>query len=245
MMFPEEPRKNLLLISSSTVYGRGYLDHVESEIHSVLAGLDRVLFVPFALYDRDAYTAKAKHRFRQMGFLLESVHENLAQRPVKEAQAIFIGGGNTFRLLKALYDYDLLETIRDRVDAGVPFIGSSAGSIVACPTLKTTKDMPVVQPPSFDALHLVNFQISPHYLDPDPNSRHMGETQEERIMQYLEENDRPVVGLREGTLLRVHRGSIVLRGDSSARIFRRGCKPAEVPPDTDLSGATAATMRTQ
>src|SRR5215471_5046471 len=244
MMFSEEPRKNLLLVSSSTVYGRGYLDHVESEIRGALAGLERVLFVPFALYDRDAYAAKAKHRFRQMGFVLESVHENPGQRPVKEAQAIFIGGGNTFRLLKALYDYDLLETIRNRVEAGVPFIGSSAGSIVACPTLKTTKDMPVVQPPSFDALHLVNFQISPHYLDPDPNSTHMGETQEERIIQYLEENDRPVVGLREGTMLRVHQGSIVLQGDSSARVFRRGHRPAEVPPGTDLSGV-AATMGTQ
>lgn len=245
MMFPEEPRRNLLLVSSSTVYGRGYLDHVESEIRGMLAGLERVLFVPFALYDRDAYAAKAKHRFHQMGFVLESVHENAGQRPVKDAQAIFIGGGNTFRLLKALYDYDLLETIHDRVEAGVPFIGSSAGSIVACPTLKTTKDMPVVQPPSFDALHLVNFQISPHYLDPDPNSTHMGETQEERIIQYLEENDRPVVGLREGTMLRVHQGSIVLRGDSSARVFRRGHRPAEVPPGTDLSGFAAATMGTQ
>jgi dipeptidase E len=246
MLCPEEPRKNLLLISSSTVYGRGYLDHAESEIRSMLAGLDRVLFVPFALYDRDAYAAKAKRRFRQMGFVVESVHESLTQRAVEEAQAIFIGGGNTFRLLKALYDYDLLKTIHDRVEAGVPFIGSSAGSIVAGPTLKTTKDMPVVQPPSFDALHLVNFQISPHYLDPDPSSTHMGETQEERIMQYLEENDRPVVGLREGTLLRVHHGSIVLRGDSSARIFRRGHRPTEVPPDSDLSTAAGtAAMRTQ
>ncbi|HKD14171.1 MAG TPA: dipeptidase PepE, partial [Candidatus Angelobacter sp.] len=154
---------------------------------------------------------------------------------VDKSEAIFIGGGNTFRLLKALYDYDLVETIRKTVESGVPYIGSSAGSIVACPTLKTTKDMPVVQPPSFDALHLVNFQISPHYLDPDPNSTHMGETQEERIMQYLEENDRPVVGLREGTLLRIQKGAIVLRGSCNARIFRRGSPPVEVSPDTDLT----------
>jgi len=159
----------------------------------------------------------------------------LPKRLIEKAEAIFIGGGNTFRLLKALYDYDLLETIRGRVEEGVPYIGSSAGSIVACPTLKTTKDMPVVQPPSFDALHLVNFQISPHYLDPDPNSTHMGETQEERIMQYLEENDRPVVGLREGTLLRIQKGTILLRGSCSARIFRRGNPPVEVSPDTDLT----------
>jgi len=235
MFASEDPRQNLLLVSSSTIYGRGYLDHVESEIRSILAGIERVVFVPFALHDRDAYAAKAKHRFTQMGFSLESAHQGVPRQRAQEAQAIFIGGGNTFRLLKALYDCDLLQTIRDRVEAGVPFIGSSAGSIVACPTLKTTKDMPVVQPPSFDALGLVNFQISPHYLDPDPNSTHMGETQEERIMQYLEENDRPVVGLREPTMLRVSNGSVILHGSVNARIFRRGHAPVEVPPGTNLT----------
>src|SRR5260370_7205072 len=150
------------------------------------------------------------------------------------AQAIFIGGGNTFRLLKALYDYDLLEVIRSRVEQGVPFIGSSAGSIVACPTLKTTKDMRVVQPPSFDALRLVDFQISPHYLDPDPASTHMGETQEERINQFLEENDRAVIGLREGTLLRIENGGILLKGSTRARIFRPGYPPVEKKPGLRL-----------
>src|SRR5262245_5030364 len=236
MLSSQSLAKQLLLISSSTVYGRGYLDHAEGDIRDVLGSAHRVLFIPFALFDRETYAAKARERFRRMGYDLESAHSvSDPQRLVADADAIFIGGGNTFRLLKALYDYDLLRSLRDRVEQGTPFIGSSAGSIVACPTLKTTKDMPVVQPPSFDALHLVNFQISPHYLDPDPNSTHMGETQEERIAQYLEENDKPVVGLREDTLLRVHQGSIVLRGDSSARIFRRGHRPAEVPPDTDLS----------
>ena len=236
MLESEDSNKNLLLISSSTVFGRGYLDHVENDIHELLGHRRRVVFLPFALYDRDAYAAKAAQRFARMGFALESVHVTPAPpRLVEGADAIFIGGGNTFRLLKALYDYDLLEPVRRRVQEGVPFIGSSAGSIVACPALKTTKDMPVVQPPSFDALGLVNFQISPHYLDPDPNSTHMGETQEERILQYLEENDRPVVGLREPTLLRVLNGSIQMRGSTSARIFRRGHPPVEVPPGTDLT----------
>jgi dipeptidase E len=238
MLIPEDPAKKLLLISSSTVYGRGYLDHVESDIRDVLGAAQRVLFIPFALFDREAYVAKARERFRRMGLVLESVHSAAApQRLVEGADAIFIGGGNTFRLLKALYDHELLAPIRKRVEQGIPFIGSSAGSIVACPTLKTTKDMPVVQPPRFEALHLVNFQISPHYLDPDPKSTHMGETQEERIVQYLEENDRPVVGLRESTVLRIQSGSIVLRGECNARIFRRGHPPAEVPPDTDLTAA--------
>jgi len=232
----EHPAKNLLMISSSTIYGHGYLDHVESEIRDLLGSIRRVAFVPYALYDRDAYSAKARERFHRMDVELESVHSVSDPRHVIEkAEAIFIGGGNTFRLLKGLYDYDLLEAIRRGVEAGVPFIGSSAGSIVACPTLKTTKDMPVVQPPSFDSLRLVNFQISPHYLDPDPNSTHMGETQEERIMQYLEENDLPVVGLRESTMLRVKNGDVTLRGGTSARIFRRGTPPVEVPPETSLT----------
>src|SRR5258708_7227016 len=198
MLIAENPAADLILISSSTIYGHGYLDHVESEISGLLKGIPRVAFVPYALYDRDAYAAKVRERFQRMGVALESVHSApVPQRLIEDAEAIFIGGGNTFRLLKVLHDYDLLGPIRRRVERGVPFIGSSAGSIVSCPTLKTTKDMPVVQPPSFDALHLVNFQISPHYLDPDPASTHMGETQEERIMQYLQENDLLVLVLRE------------------------------------------------
>jgi dipeptidase E len=121
------------------------------------------------------------------------------------------------------------------VEAGMPYIGSSAGSIVACPSLKTTKDMPIVQPPSFNALGLVNFQISPHYLDPDPASTHMGETQEERILQFLEENEAPVVGLREGAMLRVENDVVTLKGAAGARIFRRGAPPAEVAPGAELA----------
>src|SRR5437868_9806034 len=136
---------------------------MKSPICSVAS--DAPYFVPFALYDRNAYAAKAQERFHRMGIALESAHSaSSPRRLLEEAEAIFIGGGNTFRLLKALYDHDLLKPICRRVESGVPYIGSSAGSIVACPSLKTTKDMPVVQPPSFDALHLVNFQISPHFL---------------------------------------------------------------------------------
>jgi len=171
-----------------------------------------------------------------MGLSLMSVHDvSNMPRALDEADAIFVGGGNTFRLLKGLQDNDLLSPIRRCVAAGVPFIGSSAGSIVACPSLKTTKDMPVVQPSCFEALNLVPFQISPHYLDPDPTSKHMGETQEERIAQFLEENDEPVVGLREGSMLRVEDGTVTLRGPNTARIFRRGKEPREAAPDTELS----------
>jgi dipeptidase E len=147
---------------------------------------------------------------------------------------VFIGGGNTFRLLKSLYDFDLIERLRQRVAEGMPYIGSSAGSNVAGPTIKTTKDMPIVQPPSFEALGLVPFQISPHFLDPDPNSTHMGETQEERILQFLEENDTTVAGLREGAMVRVENGSTTLKGSAGARIFRKGLEPEEVQPGAQL-----------
>src|SRR5207302_4664754 len=223
--------KRLLLISNSTLHGSGYLDHAEKEIRDFVGDRSRVIFVPFAVHDWKAYAGKVQERFRDMGLALTSVHDlsNMG-RAIAEAELIFVGGGNTFRLLKRLYDHDLLDPIRRRVAAGTPYIGSSAGAIVAGPTLKTTKDMPVVEPPSFEALGLVPFQISPHYLDPDPTSSHMGETQEERISQFLEENDAPVVGFREGAFLRVDGESVFLGGESGARIFLRGRAAAEAQP---------------
>jgi dipeptidase E len=231
----EGETKRVLLISNSTLYGSGYLDHAENEIRDFLGNVRRVLFIPFALYDRNGYAAMARERFRKMDYDLQSIHTAVdARQGVSDAEAIFIGGGNTFRLLKALYEFDVLDAIRRRVGQGMPYVGSSAGSNVAGPTIKTTKDMPIVQPPSFAALGLVPFQISPHYLDPDPNSRHMGETQEERILQFLEENDTPVVGLREGAIVRVANGATILRGSSGARIFRKGYDPVETQPGAKL-----------
>ena len=235
-MTTENDRRRLLLISNSTQHGSGYLDHAEEEIRDLIGSSKRAIFVPFALQDRRAYAEKAAQRLRSLGLALESVHDvSNPIRAVAKAEVIFVGGGNTFRLLKGLYDYGLLEPIRRAVAAGALYIGSSAGSIVAGPSLKTTKDMPIVQPHSFDALALVPFQISPHYLDPDPYSTHMGETQEERILQFLEENDTPVIGLREGSMLRIENDTVTLKGSGSARIFRLGVLPAEVPPCSQLS----------
>ena len=225
----------ILLISNSTVYGRGYLDHAEDQIKSFLGPAKTILFFPFALFDRDDYVAKAKARFGAMGYALTSAHQtDNPSESIEKADAIFIGGGNTFRLLKALQDLELLEPIRRTVWSGVPYIGSSAGSNVAGPTIKTTKDMPIVQPRSFDSLGLVPFQISPHYQDPDPNSKHMGETQEERILQFLEENETTVVGMREGAWLLCEKGAVTLRGEAGARIFRRGQVPVEARPGDDI-----------
>lgn len=223
--------KRVLLISNSTLYGSGYLDHAEREIRSFLGDVRTVLFVPYALYDRDAYAATAQERFARMGYTVESIHKaGNPEQAANNAESIFIGGGNTFRLLKALYDNNVLNAIRERVKNGMPYIGSSAGANVAGPTIKTTKDMPIVQPQSFDALGLVPFQISPHFQDPDPNSTHMGETQEERIRQFLEENDTPVFGLREGAMVRVEHGTMILKGSTGARIFRKGLDPVETLP---------------
>src|SRR6266446_1297326 len=223
--------RRLLLISNSTLHGGGYLDHAEEEIRNFVGEAAKTIFVPFAVHDWGIYAAKAQERCRDMGFSLTSIHDlSNMPRAIDEADVIFIGGGNTFRLLNGLYNHDLLGPIRRRIRAGMPYIGSSAGSIVAGPTLKTTKDMPIVEPASFEALALVGFQISPHYLDPDPTSRHMGETQEERISQFLEENDAPVVGLREGAFLRVDGESVFLGGESAARIFRRGRAAVEAQP---------------
>src|SRR6476660_3213171 len=228
-------KKRVLLISNSTLYGSGYLDHAAAEIRDFLGDLKHVLFVPFALYDRDSYAGTAKERFNRLGYDLTSIHN--APNPVKavnDTDAIFIGGGNTFRLLKCLYDFNVLEAIRRRVLDGMPYVGSSAGSNVAGPTIKTTKDMPIVQPPSFDALDIVRFQISPHFQDPDPNSRHMGETQEERILQFLEENETPVAGIREGAWLICENGAVTLRGEAGARIFRHGEVPVEAKPGDNI-----------
>jgi len=221
----------LMLISNSTLYGSGYLDHCAATIASFLGpSVGRVLFAPYALFDRDAYAAKARARFEAMGYGLDSVHDFRGGpvRAVEQADALFIGGGNTFRLLDALWRHELVEPIRRRARAGMPYVGTSAGSNVACPSIRTTNDMPIVEPPSFAALDLVPFNINAHYQDPVPGSTHMGETREQRIAEFHEENTPPVVGLREGAWLLVDGPIVVLQGVNGARLFRRGHAPTEL-----------------
>jgi dipeptidase E len=217
----------LLLISSSNVHGYGYLDHAEPEIRRILGEGRRVAFVPFAIRDRDGYTRKVRERLGRMELDVIQVQ---GAKDFDQVDAVFVGGGNTFRLLNALYESDLIIEMRQRIRAGLTYIGSSAGTNIASPTIRTTNDMPIVQPPSFDSLGLVPFQINPHYLDPDPASTHRGETREERIREFLEENEAPVVALREGTMLRVEDDRSTLLGPRPARIFRRGFEPIEVEP---------------
>jgi dipeptidase E len=218
----------LLLISSSNVHGYGYMDQPEPFIREFLGDRKAIAFVPFAAHDHAAYTAKIAERLGRMAF------DVLPLSDLDRADAIFVGGGNTFRLLKTLYDRNLLEEIRTRVRSGLSYIGSSAGTVVTAPTIRTTNDMPIVQPPSFDALGLIPFQLNCHYLDADPNSTHKGETREQRIFEFHEENLTPVVGLREGTCLRVDGDRATLMGARRARIFRRGEAPFEVEPGTRI-----------
>jgi dipeptidase E len=225
----------LLLLSNSTNFGEKYLDHAMDEIRSFLGSVKRVTFVPFALADHEGYTAKARERFAREGIdVVPLVADRGRSDTLASAEAVFVGGGNTFRLLRALQTTGHVEAIRDRVAAGMPYLGASAGTNVAAPTIRTTNDMPIVQPASFDALGLVPFQINPHFIDADAASRHMGETREERLREYLEENEAPVLGLREGAWLRREGGSLRLDGRNGARLFRRGAAPEDLAPGSAL-----------
>ena len=229
---------NLLLISNSTNAGEAYLKYPIAEIQKTLVGVTEVVFIPYAAvtFSYEEYERKVQERFDEIGIKVRSVHRALNKRNfVRHAQAIVIGGGNTFALLKKMQEEDLLDVIFRRVRAGVPYIGWSAGSNVTCPTICTTNDMPIVEPQSFRAIGLVPFQINPHYLDANP-AGHAGETREQRILEYLEANrSRYVVGLREGCMIRIEGESIELIGSRTMRIFKKGIETYEVKPGDDIS----------
>ncbi|WP_329024819.1 MULTISPECIES: dipeptidase PepE [unclassified Streptomyces] len=227
---------NLLLLSNSTQHGRGYLEHAMDTVTAFLPAGARLAFVPYALADHDTYTARVRGALEPAGIAVHGVHEHTDPVAALEAaDAVFIGGGNSFRLLSALHRTGLREAVAGAVRGGLPYMGASAGTNMAAPTLRTTNDMPIVQPPSFETLGLVPFQINPHYLDPDPASTHKGETREERLTEFLEENDVPVLGLREGSWLRVGGGAARVEGARPARLFTRGAAPRELPAGTDVS----------
>lgn len=223
--------KRLLLLSNSTNFGAGYLDHAMARIRALFAGVPRIAFVPFALQDHAAYASKARARLEREGIAVEQVPPDERGRAlVGSAAGVFVGGGNTFRLLDRLQRSGILEVLRERALAGMPYLGASAGTNVSAPTIKTTNDMPIVQPASFEALSLLPFQVNPHYLDADPGARHMGETREDRLREYLEENEPPVLGIREGAWLEVEGEAVTLGGPTGAKLFRRGREPEEVAP---------------
>ena len=229
---------NLLLISNSTNAGEEYLKYPIAEIAKTLKGVSEVVFIPYAAvtFSYDEYEAKVQARFNEIGIKVRSIHHALNKRNfLRNAEAVVIGGGNTFALLKHMQEEDLLDVIHRRVKGGMPYVGWSAGSNVTCPTICTTNDMPIVQPESFRAIGLVSFQINPHYLDANPEG-HAGETREQRIQEYIKANPRCwVVGLREGCMLHLHDGVMELIGSRPMRIFKNGVDTFEVNSGDDLS----------
>jgi dipeptidase E len=229
----------LLLISNSTNPGEPYLDYPKHEIGQFLGQQPvKALFIPYAgvSISFDAYEQKVKERFNEVGHDIVSIHRsNDPVTAVKEASAIVVGGGNTWQLIKMIREQGLIEPVREKVLGGTPYIGWSAGSNVACPTIKTTNDMPVVEPDSFNAFHLVNFQINPHYMDKNPDG-HAGETREERINEFIIANqDIRVLGLREGCMFRIEGNSMKLIGPHSVRLFSYGDAPIELDAQSDFS----------
>lgn len=231
-------KKLLLLSNGSELIGDEPTEFAQGAVRDFLGERVRtILFVPFAAVVRtyDEYAARVRLRFGALGYAVESLHEaEDARAAVERAEAFAVGGGNTFHLLRGLYESGVVEAIRERVEAGAPYVGWSAGSNVACPTIKTTNDMPVVEPPAFRALGLVSFQINPHYTDEHlPN--HRGETRDERLAEFVHANPGVrVVGLREGTLLRVEGASIKLVGGKPARLFLKGEEPRDLAPEESL-----------
>jgi dipeptidase E len=226
----------LLLLSNSTAPGMGFLEHAMRAIQEVLDGCASVLFVPLASSHPDAYATVMRDALASIGVRVTSLHQaDDVAAAVADAEAVFVGGGNSFRLVRALRQIHALDALRSTVDTGVPYLGASAGSNLACPSIRTTNDMPIVEVASLSALGLIPFQLNPHYLDPDPRSSHRGETRQQRIEEFLEENDVPVLGLREGAWLRVAGQQAVLSGAGTGRLFRRDEEPADVPIGADLS----------
>ncbi len=229
---------NLLLISNSTNAGEEYLHYPLPEIGRFLGGIREIVFVPYAAvtFSYDEYLRRVQNRFADLGIRVSSVHQTAdPAQLIRTAEAICVGGGNTFALAKKMQEQGLMRAILRKIKAGTPYVGWSAGSNVCCPTICTTNDMPIVEPESFKAIGAVKFQINPHYLDANPEG-HAGETREQRIMEYIAANPRRwVVGLREGCMLRYQNEQLVLIGNRPMRIFKQGTAPFEVHAGDDLS----------
>lgn len=223
-------RRSLLLHSG------GDISSSLSDVAEHLRGAQRAVFLPFARANHDEYAALVAERMAKIDVTIVSAHAApVPAVAVEESDAILVGGGNTFRLLRSLHQYALLDVIRTAVAAGVPYWGASAGSNVACPTIRTTNDMPIVETRTFDALNLVPFQINPHYVDPPPPALRVGETRAERLQEFLEENDVTVIGLREPSWILVNDDRMTLHGDGGAVLFRRGRELDELSPGSDVS----------
>lgn len=230
--------KKIIIASTSTLHNGGYLEYLFPVLRTHFEGVKNLLFIPYARpsgLTHSAYTEKVREAFAKIDINVKGIHEfENAIDAIENAEGIFTGGGNTFVLVSELYKHQLLDVIVKAVKNGTPYLGTSAGSNICGLTMGTTNDMPVVYPPNFRTLGLVSFNINPHYLDPDTNSTHMGETRETRIKEFHFYNPQPVLGLREGSWLEVKGESIKLKGTLTARLFKQNQTPIEIESETEL-----------
>lgn len=231
--------RNCIIASTSTLHGGSYLEYILPELQHHFKNCSSLLFIPFAQpggISYQDYTEKVSQAFAKIKIAVRGLHEfENPKDAIRTATGIFTGGGNTFLLLSTLYRLDCMNVLSDAIKKGIPYLGTSAGSNICGLSIQTTNDMPIVYPPSFQALGILPFNLNPHYLDPNPTSTHMGETREMRINEFHHFNSAPVLGLREGSWLEVKGSTIVLKGDLNARLFRQNQNPEELITGVDLS----------
>jgi len=231
--------KRLIIASTSTIHGSKYLEYLLPELKTFFANVDELLFIPYARpsgMSYDAYTELASKVFKQIGIRVKGIHQfKNAQEAVENAEGIFVGGGNTFVLVNELYKQNLIKVLKEKINEGAPYLGTSAGSNICGLTMQNTNDMPIVYPPSYETLGVIPFNINAHYLDPDPSSTHKGETRETRIKEFHTYNETPVLGLREGSWLKVTGEEITLEGELKARLFEHNKLPIELDTESKIS----------
>ena len=231
--------KNALLASTSTLHGQEYLSYLLPQIAELFKNCSEIIFIPFARpggITHNEYTSMVQKAFKNISINVRGLHEfEDKEKALKDAQGLFTGGGNTFLLVDKLHRNNLMISLREQILSGTPYLGSSAGTNIGGLTMQTTNDMPIIYPPSFKTLGIVPFNLNPHYLDPDLNSKHKGETRETRIKEFHTINTQPVIGLREGSWLEIKGDNIILRGTLSARIFKVGQDPLERESNSNLA----------
>ena len=231
--------KKLIIASTSTVHGSGYLEYLLPTLKYFFKDVETILFIPYARpsgISYEVYTEIVKKAFKKIDKIVEGIHEfENPKEAIQKANAIFTGGGNTFELVNQLYKNDVLIDLKEVIAKGIPYLGTSAGSNICGISMMNTNDMPIVYPPSFKTLGIIPFNINAHYLDPNPNSSHMGETRETRIKEFHIFNETPVLGLREGSWLEIKGNEIILKGDLSARLFQQDIKPKELEQNSKLN----------
>lgn len=231
--------KSIIIASTSTLHGGSYLDYLLPALQLHFKNCTTVLFIPYARpggISHEEYTKKAAEVFASINIKLQGIHEfESPEKAIQNAEGFFTGGGNTFLLVSQLYKNNIMQLLAEKVKSGTPYLGTSAGSNICGLSMQTTNDMPIIYPPSFQTLGLIPFNLNPHYLDPDANSQHMGETRETRIKEFHAFNAIPVLGLREGSWLEVKGDKITLKGSLKARLFKQNQTPEELEPESDLS----------